>query len=148
MGVHTLGRTDPANSGYNGWWSTPSEQGKFNNDFYISIIDKGWKKVKLSDTPLKTQWERSDIGTLPLSETDQMPEIMLNSDMCLAFDSASLLNAEDCCAWTWNGGNGNNPPPALPHCGSMAGAANDFGDDLDNCCVNAPGACVNPSNPQ
>jgi hypothetical protein len=61
MGVHTLGRADPANSGYDGWWSDPTNQGVFNNDYYKAIINKGWKKVTNSN-PAKRQWIRSDVG--------------------------------------------------------------------------------------
>ena len=42
MGVHTIGRTNPDNSGFSGWWSDGANQQIFNNDYYRSIMLKGW----------------------------------------------------------------------------------------------------------
>lgn len=41
-GAHTLGRAHIDNSGYVGWWSDPENSGIFNNDYYKSILQKGW----------------------------------------------------------------------------------------------------------
>ena len=41
-GAHTLGQAKIANSGFNGFWSSAAEQGKFNNDYFRSILLKGW----------------------------------------------------------------------------------------------------------
>lgn len=41
-GAHTLGRAHIDNSGYVGWWSDPDNSGIFNNDYYKSILQKGW----------------------------------------------------------------------------------------------------------
>jgi hypothetical protein len=145
MGVHTLGRADPANSGYDGWWSEPTQQGIFNNDYFKAIIDKGWKKETQSN-PNKRQWIRSDVALDPNNL-----EMMLTSDMCLSYSSTALLAANDnCCAWSHFG---QNDPPSLPHCGSMNAPStnngNTFGQDLNNCCDLQPigPGCVNPSNP-
>ena len=41
-GAHTLGSARISTSGFNGFWSDTTNQGKFNNDYYKSIILKGW----------------------------------------------------------------------------------------------------------
>merc|ERR1719476_79701 len=85
MGVHSLGRAKPAVSGYDGYWSDPMNQRRFNNDYYVSMLAKGWVPEKqvvgpTGPNPNKNQWARDDIG-----KADPVHQIMLNSDMCLAF---------------------------------------------------------------
>lgn len=41
-GAHTLGSATIANSGFDGFWSDSGAQGQFNNDYYKSMIAKGW----------------------------------------------------------------------------------------------------------
>lgn len=41
-GAHTLGSATIENSGYNGFWSSSDQAGKFNNDYYHAILAKGW----------------------------------------------------------------------------------------------------------
>jgi len=41
-GVHTLGKASKENSGYSGHWSDAKNQGIFNNDYYRSLLLKGW----------------------------------------------------------------------------------------------------------
>lgn len=41
-GAHTIGHAKPANSGYDGHWSTVEDQGKFNNGYYKSLLGQGW----------------------------------------------------------------------------------------------------------
>lgn len=41
-GVHTIGKAKPENSGYDGGWSDAANQGIFNNDYYKSMLSKGW----------------------------------------------------------------------------------------------------------
>ena len=79
-GAHTLGRARQEQSGYIGTWSDEANQGKFNNDFYKSIILKGWAPQKIDDT--HHQWTRVDSVN---SDPSALPEMMLNSDMCLAY---------------------------------------------------------------
>lgn len=151
MGVHTLGRTMAANSGLQGWWSDPTNQGVFNNDYYISLIAKGWTKRTQSSG--KVQWNREDIAARSDAENGGMPEMMLTSDLCLFFNTDTLSAAiEGCCAWNHNGGvpNGSNQaPPSLPHCGSTRGAANSFSDDFENCCPKGTNGqeCIHADNP-
>jgi hypothetical protein len=87
----------------------------FNNDYYVSLVTKGWAPVHgLADDPDKTQWLRTDLG----ADIDAGLEGRLDSDMCLyhyMFDDLvydeelypdSKLNAkaaevQNCkCAWT------------------------------------------------
>jgi catalase (peroxidase I) len=42
-GVHTLGRASTANSRFQGHWSEANQQQIFNNNYYHSIIAKGWQ---------------------------------------------------------------------------------------------------------
>ena len=42
MGAHTVGRVTIENSGYNGHWSDEKNSGIFNNNYYKSILAKGW----------------------------------------------------------------------------------------------------------
>lgn len=107
MGVHTLGRAKVENSGYNGWWSDAQNSGKFNNDYYISILAKGWgPEVAVNGEPLKNQWKRIDAGE---DEAGLGKEMMLNTDMCLAFkmDNAGAVEmdaataAANQCTCTW-----------------------------------------------
>ena len=41
-GAHTVGKVSLENSGYEGFWSKAEEQGKFNNDYYKSVLQAGW----------------------------------------------------------------------------------------------------------
>eukprot|EP00971_Amphidinium_carterae_P045989 905026-Amphidinium_carterae.1 len=76
MGVHSLGRARPENSGYDGWWSDAVNSRKFNNNYYASIVGKGWMPEQLSQN--KNQWKRSDAGKD--RGATQGKEMMLNTD--------------------------------------------------------------------
>ena len=41
-GAHTIGSAKIANSGFNGFWSDPQNSSNFNNDYYRSMVLKGW----------------------------------------------------------------------------------------------------------
>ena len=46
-----------ANSGYNGFWGDAENSRKFNNDYYKSMIYKGWAPEKaVSGNTAKNQW--------------------------------------------------------------------------------------------
>jgi len=111
MGVHTLGRAQIQNSGYQGWWSDPENSRRFNSNYFVSILAKGWcveRNVNgCSEEGLasgmcvkKNQWQRCDVDRNRLS-----PEMMLDTDMCLAFsdqeggDGMLRASEDDCCAW-------------------------------------------------
>ena len=83
MGAHTVGKVNLENSGYEGHWSSPEEQGKFNNDFYKSLITKGWgPELEVNANPEKNQWRRIDEKGM-----GDHKEMMLNSDMALVYTS-------------------------------------------------------------
>lgn len=100
MGVHTIGRARPENSGYSGFWSDPENSRLFNNNYYVSMLVKGWLPQEVS--PGKHQWSRSDEGIRAMN-AGAHEEMMLNTDLCLVFaEDGQPLNAgrhDDCCAW-------------------------------------------------
>mmetsp|Transcript_62503 Transcript_62503/g.135684 ORF Transcript_62503/g.135684 Transcript_62503/m.135684 type:complete len:641 (-) Transcript_62503:115-2037(-) len=113
MGVHTLGRVEPRNSGYSGWWSTPEHSRRFNNDYFVSMLAKGWcpeldvngcsdADAAMGTCSKKNQWQRCDVDR---EANNQAHEMMLNTDLCLAFRDRSggdgiLRSGEDnCCTW-------------------------------------------------
>mmetsp|Transcript_130061 Transcript_130061/g.224719 ORF Transcript_130061/g.224719 Transcript_130061/m.224719 type:complete len:542 (-) Transcript_130061:241-1866(-) len=116
MGVHSLGRAQKKNSGYDGWWSDPENSRSFNNNYYASMLAKGWRarrtptigsraikeKFTFDDTnPDKIQWARFDHrGNMPESTRHEM---MLNTDLCLAFANHHgqpvLASRDECCTW-------------------------------------------------
>jgi len=100
MGVHTLGRALPENSGFDGFWVNAIHARIFDNKYYQNMLGVGWGRKKSSAG--KWQWARADER-----KTDEM---MLNTDMCLAFatgNTAPFTRAEDdshrgCCLWNRN----------------------------------------------
>jgi len=101
MGVHTLGGASSSNSGYSGFWSDVVNQSYFNNDYYVSLLGKGWvPELAVGGNPKRNQWARSDkTGTA---------DFMLDTDMCLVynFDNTSTglygeiaAATSNCCAW-------------------------------------------------
>lgn len=100
MGVHTIGRARVENSGYSGFWSDPENSRMFNNNYYVSMLVKGWLPVEIS--PGKHQWNRADRGIQALGASAH-EEMMLNTDLCLTYvENGQELNAfehDDCCAW-------------------------------------------------
>jgi len=98
MGVHTLGRALPENSGYDGFWVSQEHARTFSPEYYVRIIGVGWQREQVNGNG-KFQWKRAD-GKL-------QGEFMLNTDMCLGFNSgreAPMTRAEDgnhsnCCLW-------------------------------------------------
>lgn len=128
-GAHTLGSAKQENSGYEGHWSDAANQGIFNNDFYKSVLTKGWgPSLAVGGNPGRNQWKRIDAA-----QNSTHVEMMLNSDLCLAYDNnlehaacvaagkknkecrklqnkGVFLNATntECCAWTKPGALFNN----------------------------------------
>jgi len=81
MGAHTIGQASLDRSGYNGRWVTVQSSLRFDNDYYMSIILKGWAPEKsIGGNDRKNQWKRVDIGQ---NEYSFGVEMMLDSDMCL-----------------------------------------------------------------
>lgn len=145
MGVHTLGRAKIENSGYHGWWSDPENSRKFNNNYYVSLVAKGWTpEHSISGNPNKNQWERSDIGRDTSTDGHEM---MLNTDVCLVWtegrqDTPVVAKDENCCAWIVRGAIDNN---GGEFCGSQSvrGPA-----ERPNCCGNNNDDCGDPGDPE
>jgi len=80
-GAHTVGSARPDVSGYDGFWSDQENQGIFNNDYYKSILRHGWgPELSVGGNPKKNQWKLVD-----LHKDNEHKEIMLTTDMCLAY---------------------------------------------------------------
>jgi len=99
MGVHTLGRALPSNSGFDGFWVSPQHAMNFSNTYYANMLGVGWARKQTIKG--KWQWQRVDVRN--------SKEMMLNTDMCLAYASgeAPFTRAEDdshgkCCLWMRN----------------------------------------------
>ena len=60
-GAHTLGQARRENSGFRGSWSDSTNQGIFNNDFYKSLVLKGWAPQTIDES--HHQWRRVDSST-------------------------------------------------------------------------------------
>jgi len=100
MGVHTLGRARPENSGYDGWWSDPLNSRKFNNNYFVSLVRKGWRLM------------RAVCGPGGVHQGAAL-EMMLDTDICLAFSNGNpekvnvtktpgvpvKASRDKCCAW-------------------------------------------------
>jgi len=83
MGVHTLGRALPTNSGYNGFWTEPPHASQFTTEYYIRMMGAGWKTQSLDGD--KKQWIRADV---------ENSEMMLNTDLCLVYDTTQGVDPE------------------------------------------------------
>lgn len=78
LGAHTLGSAKAENSGYEGTWSeTP---GAFNNDYFRQMITRGWGPDRaVNGNEERNQWK--------IVDSDPTDGLMLNSDLCLAYDN-------------------------------------------------------------
>jgi len=111
MAVHTLGRAKIENSGYDGFWSDAESSRKFNSNYFLSMLAKGWvPEQAVGGNTKKNQWKRGDMGV----RSGLGKEMMLDTDLCLAYVgdqcqlggpgagcTAMVLSAAntDCCAW-------------------------------------------------
>ena len=81
-GVNTIGKAKPENSGYDGGWSDAANQGIFNNDYYKSMLVKGWgPKRAVGGNVNKNQWQLIDESP----DSEKKSQMMLNTDMCLVY---------------------------------------------------------------
>ena len=88
MGAHSLGDTNPENSGFNGPWVL--EQDVFDNEFFQLLVNatdgRDWFQVEtnFSDSPgfpaPQYQWVTQNITTMG-EDPDPPPIMMLNTDM-------------------------------------------------------------------
>jgi len=130
MGVHTLGRALPENSGFDGFWVSQHHARLFTNQYFINMIAVGWERERVASSG-KFQWKRAD---------NRLPgEMMLNTDMCLAYQAgtaAPFTRAEDgnfsgCCLWM----HVSNPGLAGVQCECRGiDGTNTHGCTHGNCC--------------
>lgn len=96
LGAHTLGRSETANSGYDGPWTR--RPGEFDNTYFESVVNQGWTRNTLDAT--HTTWLRGggdDNGNTMNSDAT----IMLNADMELAFEA---VDSDGRCGGNGGGG--------------------------------------------
>ena len=147
MAVHTLGRAHVENSGYHGWWSDPENSRRFNNDYFISLLAKGWiPELAVAGNVAKNQWERSDVGR---DTSFDGHEMMLNTDLCLVYSENGrnggpvLATEHDCCAWltsdTIQGAVASN---GGEYCGGNPGRG-----ERGQCCGDQDGDCGDRNDP-
>lgn len=91
-GAHTVGKASKENSGFEGFWDDSVGSGIFNNGYYLSLLKNGWgpEKPNSESGNTKAQWKLVDDGW-----NNEHKEMMLNTDMCLAFKktrSAACFN--------------------------------------------------------
>lgn len=61
-GAHTLGSAKRNNSGYEGSWSDPKDQGVFNNGYFKSLLLKAWApQLAVGGVADRNQWTRADL---------------------------------------------------------------------------------------
>jgi len=160
-GAHTLGSAKAENSGYSGTWVSPENMGTFDNEYFHSILTKGWGPQKaVGGNPDRNQWQRID-------KVEGTSEMMLNSDLCLAYDNnllhaacmsennrkfkacrqfqnkGNFLSAADsqCCAWTRQNALFKNgvlaPMRSNEYCGESISSSK---GNFRNSCCQAEGA--------
>lgn len=147
MGVHSLGRAKIENSGFHGWWSDPENSRIFNNNYYVSLMAKGWQpETSVNGVAVKPQWGRIDQGLdNRLDDREHLTfdghEMMLDTDMCLVYrengepvSSQKELSNEaavdpQCCGWVTFSTGGT-------HCGTH-----------QQCCGANNNDCGNPTRP-
>ncbi|CAE7355462.1 unnamed protein product, partial [Symbiodinium necroappetens] len=147
MGVHSLGRAQVSNSGYHGWWSDPENSRRFNNDYFVSLLAKGWiPELAVAGNAGKNQWERSDIGR---DTSFDGHEMMLNSDLCLVYSENGrnggpvLATEHDCCAWLTS----DTIPGALSSNGGEYCGGNPGRGERGQCCGDQAGDCGDRNDP-
>lgn len=87
-GAHTIGKANKTNSGFEGTWSDEANQAVFNNDYYRSLLLKGWGSIEIDEN--HHQW-----GLVDSSPVETGPQqMMLNSDLCLAYQFNAIH--DDC----------------------------------------------------
>jgi len=104
-GAHTLGQAKLENSGYKGYWSGPSDRELFNNEYFVALAMRGWLPKKgVGGAADKNIWVRGDHASSDYSSFDHVPQMMLNTDVCLLWTNSfnKTIKAGDqlgCCAW-------------------------------------------------
>jgi hypothetical protein len=144
MGVHTIGKASIQNSGYAGWWQDEQNVARFNNNYFISIVNHGWGPDLITSSG-KSQWIREDSND---DAGDLHPEMMLNTDMCLVYLDV-FAESSNCCAWQrFNDLKNMNITESFEgspiYCGGRFGN-NSFAVERHWCCKNSPNDCTTAS---
>lgn len=97
-GAHTVGKAKQINSGYDGFWSDPKSSGIFNNDYYWSMMYKGWgAKLAVGGNPQKNQWKRVD-----MKADQEHEEMMLTTDLCTSYKNNKKFTDCNEASWKWD----------------------------------------------
>ena len=95
MGGHTLGRGEESQSGHHGTWvENNREAQKFNKKYYEELFRSVWRPRKFG--------EGAQDWTTGQDDSDNSARVMLNTDICMAFDIDRLIlrDREQCCTRT------------------------------------------------
>uniref|UniRef100_A0A7S1A9G7 Plant heme peroxidase family profile domain-containing protein n=1 Tax=Noctiluca scintillans TaxID=2966 RepID=A0A7S1A9G7_NOCSC len=138
LGLHTFGRADVQDSGYDGWWTEPTRSRELNNDYAISMVTHGWRaQVGVHDNPGRNQWE---IAGEFAPTTKQGHRMMLNTDLCLSYqeddDGTTPLHAatSQCCAWVAPTLLGEAVKQSGVYCGTPAAKLDFAAEHRKDCC--------------
>lgn len=106
MAVHSIGAASVNNSGFDGFWDTLEHSATFNNHYFVNLLATSWCPEQVEATG-KWQWRRCEQVEEDQSD-DVKNQMMLNTDMCLAYtgpDGTSVLSALEtpCCGWVHSG---------------------------------------------
>jgi len=103
MGVHSLGRCRYENSGFDGGWEASLDTKILDTTYYKSMISNGWIREMTPEPFSKTQWRRADGGANSYKKgsgftgpgyLNLWKEIMLDTDLCLAYSELTEYNDE------------------------------------------------------
>lgn len=87
-GAHTVGSASPENSGYDGHWSDATNSGIFNNNYYHSLLWRGWgPELAVGGNTGKNQWKIVDEG-----RNSDHKAVMLDTDLCLAYKRSQVTD--------------------------------------------------------
>jgi len=124
LGAHTLGRMQEVNSGYEGSWVNGRDAATFNNEYFRELLGRPWRRTDNGLSPADRQ---------PLEQWEAGPQLMLNTDMSIAFhigvDGDTVGANNNVCGGRQllqqivnqappppRGPNGPPPPPAGANC--------------------------------
>ena len=83
-GVHTLGGAHLSSSGFTGSQTNYMSKGVLNNDYFKNLLVQGWgPNLNIGGNSNRNQWK-------PIDNSTNNNIMMLNSDICLAYDYNSV----------------------------------------------------------
>jgi len=91
LGAHTVGLGHSEFSGHHGMWVPNHKKAQtFDKAYYQELVSRSWSPRAASHDPTLTDWTTG-------SPTSANPKMMLNTDMCLFYDTE---NSSPCCSRT------------------------------------------------